>query len=204
MPIELQIALLGIVVAVVIGAWQILLARKQVQAAQSGSARTESTRETSGEPPPNADNLLHRLWSRFDAQLQDALSLAYNQARREGKTRISTRTFFAAVARLRPGLLPQLLDRLPHDALPEPVGEDLPHDKRLLHEEPLLSSCVENAVVRLGQKADPQHPLSVAEVFVDVAKHGTGASVVQLREHGITPDRIDQLVEELGWHVRER
>jgi hypothetical protein len=203
MSSELQIAVLGIVVAVVIGAWQILLARKQVQVSQQGSAPPEGTREAWGEAPPGADNLVHRLWASFSPELREALALAYNQARREGKTRISTRTFFAAVARLRPEQLKQLLDRLPPEALPEPVGADVPRQSRLLEEEPLLSSCVEGALTRLGKKADPRHPLSAKEVFVDVAKHGTGASVAQLRQHGVSAEEIDRLVGELGWEVRE-
>jgi hypothetical protein len=63
---------------------------------------------------------------------------------------------------------------------------------------------VENALSQLGKKAAPGHKLSTAEVFVDVAKYGTGPSVAQLREQGITPEEIDRLVEELGWEVSER
>src|SRR5262249_24037004 len=113
------------------------------------------------------------------------------------------RTFFAAVARLRPGLLPRLLDRLPPHALPEPIGEDVPRESRILKEEPLLSTCVENSLLRLSEGAGPDQPLSTAAVFVDVAKHGSGASVAQLREHGITPERIDQLARESGSEGRE-
>src|SRR5262249_29114016 len=155
-------------------------------------------------PQAEGETLLHRLWGSFEPDLQDALSLAYNQAKREGKTRISTRTFFAAVARLRPGRLAQLLDRLPEDSLPEPVGEEVPRRGPILEEEPLLSTCVENALVALARKADPEHRMTVEEVFVDVAKHGTGASVAHLRERGVTPQRIDELVEEVGGEVRER
>jgi hypothetical protein len=156
------------------------------------------------ETPADSENLLHRLWGSFDPELQEALSLAFNQAKREGKTRISTRTFFAAVARLRPGPLKELLNRLPDGSLPAPVGEDIPRQDRIRQEEPQLSTCVENALLHLGKKADPQHKLSTAEVFVDVAKHGTGPSTALLREKGVTPEKIDQLVKELGWEVRER
>ncbi len=203
MSIELQIAILGLVVAVVIGAWQIYLARKQVQTAQETAMRAENPSMTA-ESSITSDNLLHRLWGSFEPELQDALSVAYNQAKREGKTRISTRTFFAAVARLRPGQLPRFLDRLPESALPEPISEEVPRESSILQEEPQLSTCVENALSHLGKKANPHHKLSVAEVFVDVAKHGTGPSVAHLREQGITPEKIDGLVEELRWEVRER
>jgi hypothetical protein len=204
MSVELQVAILGILVAVVVGAWQIHLARRQVQVSQMGPAKGEDNPPASKQPPPESENLLHRLWGRFDPELQAALALAYNQARREGKNRISTRTFFAAVARLKPGWLAQLLGRLPEGSLPEPIGEDVPPESSILQEDPQLSTCVENALTHLAGKADPRHPLSTAEVFVDVAKHGAGASVARLREEGVTPERIDQLVGELGWEVRER
>jgi hypothetical protein len=203
MSLELQIAILGIVVAVVIGAWQIHLARQQVQTSR-GTALPTGGSAMATELPANRDNLLHRLWSSFEPELQEALSVAYNQARREGKDRISTRTFFAAVARLKPRQLAQFLDRLPENALPEPIGEDVPRESTILQEEPQLSTCVENALSHLGKRADPQHKLSTAEVFVDVAKHGTGPSVAHLREQGVTPETIDQLIQELGWEVRER
>jgi hypothetical protein len=203
MSTELQVAILGLVVAVVIGAWQIHLARKQVQTPRE-AAREAGGVPAAGEHPAGSENLLHRLWGSFEPELQDALSLAYNQARREGKTRISTRTFFAAVARLRPEQLARFLDRLPEGALPEPIGGDVPRESRILQEEPQLSTCVESALSHLGKKADPHHKLSTAEVFVDVAKHGTGPSVAQLREQGINQEEIDRLVEELGWDVRER
>src|SRR5262245_62160074 len=168
------------------------------------SAVNTGSSAMAAEPPGDSENLLHRLWRSFEPELQDALSVAYNQAKREGKTRISTRTFFAAVARLKPGQLAQFLDRLPETALPEPISEDVSRESRILQEEPQLSTCVENALSHLRKKADHYHKLSTAEVFVDVAKHGTGASVAHLREQGITPEKIDQLVEELGWEVRER
>jgi hypothetical protein len=204
MSLDLQVAVLGVLVAVAIGAWQIHLARKQVQFSQRAPAPTASAESAPGEPPMHSENLLHRLWSSFEPELQDALSLAYNQAKREGKTRISTRTFFAAVARLKPGQLPQFLDRLPESSLPEPVGEEVPREGSILEEQPELSACMEDALLHLGKRADPQHKLSTAEVFVDVAKHGTGPSVADLRAHGITPEKIDRFVEDLGWEVRER
>jgi hypothetical protein len=204
MSIELQIAILGVLVAVVIGAWQISLARKQVQVAREDSSRRVDPPSARAEPLLHSENLLHRLWSSCDPELQDALSLAYNQAKQEGKTRISTRTFFAAVARLRPGRLPEILDRFPEHSLPEPIGENVPREGRILEEEPLLSTCVENALLHLSEGTGPEHKLSTAEVFLDVAKHGTGASVARLREHGMTPEKIDQLARESGWEVRER
>src|SRR5947209_9665037 len=98
MSIELQIALLGVLVALAIGAWQIHLARKQLHISRKDSNIAPVPESTPEKAQRNSDNLLHRLWGRLEPDLQEALSLAYNQAKREGKNRISTRTFFAAVA----------------------------------------------------------------------------------------------------------
>src|SRR5262249_4176923 len=151
----------GVLIAVVVGAWQISLARKQVQLAQGGGTRAGPS-ATPAEAPGNSENLLHRLWESFDPALQEALSLAYNQAKREGKTRISTRTFSAAAARLRPGQLPRFLEQLPEGSLPEPVGEDVPREGPILQEDPQLSPCVESTLSHLGKTADPLHKLSTA------------------------------------------
>jgi serine/threonine protein kinase len=151
-----------------------------------------------------SDNLVHQLWRCLEPELQDALALAFNQARREGKNRISTRTFFAALARLKPGRLSELLELLPGGSLPEPIAEDVPVDRRILEDQPELSTCVENALLNLGGQASPEHKLGAQDVFVDVAKFGTGPSVTQLRVHGFTPDQIDRLVGQLGLRVVRR
>jgi hypothetical protein len=145
----------------------------------------------------SSDNPLRGLWGRLDPQLQEALTLAYDQARREGKGRISTRLFFAAVARLRPGALAALLDLLPDGSLPGPIAADAPGEGRPT-EEALLSSCLEGALLRLSRGAASGHKLSAAEVFVELARRGTGASVAQLREHGITAAEIDRLARQAG------
>jgi hypothetical protein len=145
----------------------------------------------------SSESPLRGLWGRLDPQLQDALALAYAQARREGKGRISTRLFFAAVARLRPGALAALLDLLPEGALPGPTAADAPGEGRPT-EGALLSPCVEGALLRLSRDAAPGHKLSAAEVFVEVAKRGTGASVARLRERGVTAEEIDRLARQAG------
>lgn len=154
--------------------------------------------------PVGVDNLLHRLWDDLDADLQDALTLAYNQARREKKNRISTRTFFAALARLQPGRLPELLGQLPDGALPEPAAADLPTQSQILQDAPRLSRCVANALLQLGAAKPAWHKLAPEEVFVDIARYGTGPSVVKLRAHGVSPEWIDRSVRQLGWKVVRR
>jgi serine/threonine protein kinase len=166
--------------------------------------RHSDRRDSSDDDDGKGVNIVYQFWDHLDPDLQDALSLAFNQARREGKSRISTRLFFAAVHRLKRGNVPKLLDQLPEGCLPEPISHDVSLESRILDENPLLSNCVANAMNHLGPKAGPEHKLTVADVFVDVAKFGTGDSVVRLRRHGVSADKIDRLVEQLGWKVTRR
>jgi hypothetical protein len=77
------------------------------------------------------------------------------------------------------------------------------HNK-ILEEKPALSNCVENALAQLGRNANPKRKLTLPDVFVDVAKFGTGSSVARLRAHGVTPEVIDRLVGQLRWKVAKR
>jgi serine/threonine protein kinase len=167
--------------------------------------RTRAAPVVAQAPDPAAgDDLLHRLWDDLDSDLQDALALAYNQARREKKDRISTRTFFAALARLQPGRLPQLLGLLPEGSLPEPAAADVPTQSQILQDAPKLSSCLQHALLHLGVAKPTGHKLVPEEVFVDIAKFGNGPSVVRLRTHGVTPELVDRFVRQLGWKVVQR
>jgi hypothetical protein len=97
-----------------------------------------------------------------------------------------------------------LLGLLPEGAIPEPVSSDLPRQSQILQGAPKLSTCVENALLHLGAAKPPGHKLVPEEVFVDIAKFGTGPSVVKLRTHGVTPELIDRFVSQLGWKVLRR
>lgn len=153
---------------------------------------------------PIAINFLLQVWDRLDPELQDALSMAYNQARREGKNIISTRTFLAALVRLKPEPLPDFFRRIPQNVVPQPISDEVTAAKLLLNESPLLSNCVGESLKSLVPKATSQNRLTSADVFVDIAKHGTGYLAKQLWSHGITQERINELVEELQWNVVAR
>ena len=147
---------------------------------------------------------LRSIWDRLEPNLQDALSMAYNQSRREGKAKIRTRYLFAAMARLSSEPLSQMLNRLPVEALPNLINKDVTTERTLLTEATELSACVEESLKELVPKSTEEHKISSADVFVDIAKNGTGNSVARLREHNITAERVDQLVSELGWNVTQR
>lgn len=143
------------------------------------------------------------IWDKLEPDLQDALSITYNLSKREGKRKIRTRHLFAAIARLSPEPFPELVKRLPIEAL-GPIPEDVKPD-RPLPEEPIeLSACVKESLRTLSSKSTPERKISSTDVFVDIAKHGTGSSVARLREHGVTAEQIEHLVKELGLDVIER
>jgi hypothetical protein len=155
-------------------------------------------------PGLQPDNPLHAIWDSLDPRLQDAFSLAYNKKRREGSTRISTRDFFQALARTQDEGLQQLLATLPEEALPEPVAADVPVSRAVLEEEPLLSTCVAESLGHFLEQKSLPRKLSPADLFVDIAKHGHGASVARLRQHGIGPSEIDAQVHKLGLSILPR
>ncbi len=149
-------------------------------------------------------NFLHQIWDNLDPELQDALSLAYNQSHRNGSNLIKTRTFFASLMRLRPGPLEEFIQQLPPDAFPKPISADITTEKLILQEDPQLSACIEDSLRNLTPKTTSERRLSSADMFVDLANHGTGNSVARLRTYGVTPDKVNAIVEQLGWNVIQR
>src|SRR5438477_12742780 len=65
------------------------------------------------------------------------------------------------------------LFRSPPGSLPEPIDPDVPADRRLvLAEAPLLSDCVADSLEHFRRLDDLPRPLTTADLFVDIAKHG--------------------------------
>lgn len=155
-------------------------------------------------PGQDDSQYLKSIWDRLEPNLQDALSMAYNQSRREGQVKIRTRYFFAAMVRLSPDPLPEMLKHLPPNALPNPIDEDITTESILLAESIELSACVEESLKELVPKSTKEHKISSIDLFVDIAKHGTGSSVEQLRRYDVTPGKVDRLVGELGWELIQR
>jgi hypothetical protein len=149
-------------------------------------------------------DFLHQIWDKLDADLQDALAMAYNQARRDGTNKIRTRYFFAALARLQPKPLQEFLIRIPRNALPNPLDEQVTTEPLLLREHVDLSGCIEDSLRHLAPKATQSRKITAADMFVDIARYGSGASVERFRSHGITPEKVSKIVQELGWDIIER
>ncbi len=180
------------------------LLRKNLELQELEIKRSQSPIELPASHVLQNSNIIHLIWNSLEPDLQDALSLAYNQANRDGRNVIKTRYFFAAIARLRPEPLPELLALIPQNALPTPISEQITMEKLILEANPQLSGCVNDSLTHFDSKITPQHKLSSADMFVDLVKYGTGSSVAQLRRHKVFPETIDEIVDRLGWDVLER
>lgn len=158
--------------------------------------------ETPATTPTNP--IFQPVWGRLDGNLQDAFALAATAARREGKDYISTSSLFASLRRLHPAPLPDFFNQLPDGALPESIPEDIPIDVSSIDSIKSLSHCVNSSIDQLTPQATNENKVSSEDVFVDIARHGTGGSVLQLRTHGIDETKIEKIVRQLGWQLLER
>lgn len=157
---------------------------------------------TSTETPSNP--IFQPIWGRLDENLQNAFALAATAARREGKDYISTSTLFASLRRLNPVPLLDFFRHLPDDALPEPIPEDVPIDVSAIDSINSLSPCVNSSMSSLTPKATPQNKVSSKDIFIYLARHGTGKSVWRLRARGVGETQIEEIVRQLGWQVMQR
>lgn len=152
----------------------------------------------------HSSNFVHQIWDKLEPDLQDALSLAYNQARRDGRDLIKTKYFFAALARLRPEPVDEFMKLVPEGAFPKPISQEISVERTLLSGNPALSGCVDDSLRHLVDRVPANRKLSSADVLVDLAEYGTGSSVAKLRQNGVTADRVGDIVNELGWDVIRR
>ncbi len=152
----------------------------------------------------HSSNFIHQVWDKLEPDLQDAISLAYNQAQREGGDKIKTKYFFAALARLRPEPIVEFLNYVPAESFPKPTSLDISTEKTLLSENPSLSGCVDESLRSLSARVPNNRKLSSADVLVDIAEHGTGSSVARLRKNGITKEKVNEIVDKLGWDIIHR
>jgi hypothetical protein len=115
------------------------------------------------------------------------------------------RTFvFAAFRRLHPEPLREFFDHVPPGALPEALPQSLAIDNGALADIDSFSGCVQDSLEHLTARSSPDRRLSAEDVFVDIAKHGTGDSVHRLRTHGVDISRVNEIVRQLGWRIMER
>ncbi len=152
--------------------------------------------------PGAAPEALEMTWDKMTPELQDAFALAASAARREGKKIVSTRLLFAALKRLHTDRIDEVLALIPVDAMPDTIPADITADREALAQMDLVSSCVRSSLGHFDSVAIGS--LSGEDIFVDIARHGSGDSVQKLRTHGVNEKRIDEIVVQLGWNVKSR
>ena len=138
--------------------------------------------------------ILKNLWPKMDAELQRALSRAYNENRMAGDGGIKTKDLFATFM-IQPGEeLNKVFNQIPDAALPEPVQGALVEDQYIIEERPWLSHCISSSLRRLGKALPEGKQLTALDVFTDIAKNGSGESVALLRKHNIGPKEIEAIM----------
>ena len=150
------------------------------------------------QPDPEANATLLGAWNYMTPDLRNALSIAYNENRRAGDGGIKTEDLFAALRQIGSKDLEPVLNELPEEALPKRFDGPVTAEPYILSEKPWLSHCVASSIKRLGEKVGDNGKISATDVFVDIAKRGTGSSVAQLRKHGIDSTRIDHILQTHG------
>lgn len=153
--------------------------------------------------PPDEETIriLKTLWPAMSPELREALSVAYNENRRAGDGGIKTEDLFAAFTRLRPKNLEPILEEITPHALPDPTPGSLNAEPYILEETPWLSHCVASSIKRLSKQLPTGQKLTAADVFADIAKHGTGTSVARLRQFNIGPAEIDHIIQQKNLSV---
>ncbi|MBI4001993.1 MAG: DUF4062 domain-containing protein [Nitrospira defluvii] len=156
----------------------------------------DKTRSTSQTKSSNdkTSALLHESWSHMTPDLQNALSIAHNENRMAGDGGIKTEDLFAALRRIGSPQLQAIIKDIPKQALPRPTKGTVIDKPYLLEEQPWLSHCVASSIRRLTRRAGTKKQIAATDIFVDIAKHGSGKSVSLLRKHGIGPEQIDKIV----------
>lgn len=142
---------------------------------------------------------------RLNKELEDVLALAETQSRRNGEAVTSTKYFFAALVKLHPLSLIEILTDLERmGAMPSPISEEVASLPRLFSKSRPLSACLTDTATEMNKVVNLEEPIRVEEFFVDVAKFGKGSSVNKLRKHGIDVPEIEKLVDKYDINIRDR
>lgn len=142
---------------------------------------------------------------KLSPDLEDALALAEVQSRREGKSITSTRHFFAALRKLKPNSLKDIILEIEsRNGLPESVSGEVLQLPRSLSKNRTLSSCLTDSISNLSKVAPENYPIEVEDIFIDLAKYGTGASVKTLRDQGIDKRVIENFVDKYKIEIKRR
>ena len=145
-------------------------------------------------PNESAIGSLRELWARLDPGTQRAINIAYNENRLAGDPGIQSRDLFSALLRIDDPPLREITGEIPQSALPEATAGPVTEETYILDERPWLSGCVASSIDRLVKSAPADYRITPTDIFTDIARNGTGASVALLRQHNIGPADIDAIL----------
>ena len=152
----------------------------------------------------NVNPLLKPIWRYLDDDLRQIMAVSATLAQLENKNYMSTTNFVKALMVLKPGRISEFFNKLPEGALPDSVPADIPMRFEALKSLDSFSPCINSAMSNLTPKVTPAERLSSEDVYVDIARHGTGKSTKLLRSRGVSKADVEHIVGQLGWHLVER
>eukprot|EP00977_Amphora_coffeiformis_P010412 scaffold2433_cov159-Amphora_coffeaeformis.AAC.9 len=147
-----------------------------------------------------------RATASIDEDLKQVFKTATALAESQGKDYDSTTAFFQALIYHAPGRIFVLFQLLPVGALPELVslegspGMDesgLGPLEKLKYFFPRINSTMTNLVPKIDPSTS-ERKISSEDVFVDIARYSGGKSTQRLRSHGVTKEKVDSMVTDLG------
>ena len=171
--------------------------RKHLCMLMNGVIQRKSNPEQSkGIPDRTAANLIKQNWNSMSPDLQRLLSVPYNENRMQGNGGIKTADLFAAMVTSPTPELEAVIKHIPKEALPQPIEGKLIDTPYITEEQPWLSHCVSSSIIRLSKALSTGKQMTSLDVFTDIARNGNGQSVQLLRQHDITPDIIEKILQE--------
>lgn len=178
------------------------LRMSRVMKAKALTDQVKARSQEGARPDAKIVAVFQQAWDRMTPDLQTAFSIAHNENRMAGDGGVKTEDLFAALRRVGSSDVRKIIQDIPSDALPQPTQGVLIDKPYIVEEQPWLSNCVASSIKRLGQRAGQTGTITATDIFVDIAKHGTGKSVKLLREHGIGPTQIDTIIRKHKLKVR--
>jgi hypothetical protein len=112
----------------------------------------------------------------------------------KGDAGIQTRDLFAAMVTSPSPELKAVMSNIPPEALPKPLEGKVVEESYIVNEQPWLSHCIASSIQRLNKALPLGQQLTALDVFIDIARNGSGESVRLLREHQIDPAAIEKIL----------
>jgi hypothetical protein len=175
--------------------------RKHLCLKMSDIIKGKSADITNAKPDEEIIKTFRAAWDKMTPQLQSFLSVPYNENRMKGDGGIKTRDLFASMVSNPTPELRAVMQHIPKEALPQPLEGKLIDEPYIANEQPWLSHCISSSIKRLSKALPDGQMLTALDVFIDIARNGTGESVALLRRNNIDPDAIEKILQQENLQV---